>query len=371
MALSAAAHHSYDKVAAGAKYDGLRAHMTDRAGEAAHRAPRRQRTRAAGEAVIFELFDEDTAGLRPGVLAEPRPQERVQRHTMEHIVDFVCCAPMMQILDAPVPQTLEQLPDVLQFFGTLLTDSEQVIEVPKILLEDVPMRAVLRDPQLAEQLVEVPTIVSYSWLQLHMEQNVDIPVPGRGGRSSGLQGFLPGQGSTALLSSGERISERTVEQTVDPPGGGLQDFRPGLSSSSSYFPAGVSEALDEPGPGVFRTFPKLKKVRSRVRTRLRECPLVLAHPRRLLSSVWSRMNMGTTSGTRTLGRSAGSWKRAPILAGGGEMASTSTLATTDFGNVVVGPGSWWRRLCLGAAGQLWRLLEEFPVLRGRCRAVRT
>ena len=124
MALSAAAHHSYDKVAAGVTHNGPRAQMTDRAGEAAHRAPRRQRTRAAGEAVIFELFDEDTAGLRPGVLAEPRPQERVQRHTMEHIVDFVCCAPMVQILDAPVPQTLEQLPDVLQFFGTLTTDSE-------------------------------------------------------------------------------------------------------------------------------------------------------------------------------------------------------------------------------------------------------
>ena len=80
MALSAAAHHSYDKVAAGAKYDGLRAQKTDRAGEAAHRAPRRLRTRAAGDAVFFELFDEDTAGVRPGVLAEPRPQERV--HTL-------------------------------------------------------------------------------------------------------------------------------------------------------------------------------------------------------------------------------------------------------------------------------------------------
>ena len=113
MALSAAAHHSFDKVAAGERNDGLRAQTTDRAGEAAHRAPRRQK-KAAGEAVIFELFDEDTAGLRPGVLAEPRPQERVQRHTMEHIVDFVCCAPMVQILDAPVPQTLEQLPDVLR-----------------------------------------------------------------------------------------------------------------------------------------------------------------------------------------------------------------------------------------------------------------
>ena len=53
------------------------------------------------------------------------------------------------------------------------------------------------------------------------------------------------------------------------------------------------------------------------------------------------------------------------------MASTSTLATTDCGDVVVGLGSWWCRLCFGAAGQLWRLLEEFPVLRGRCRAVRT
>ena len=100
MALSATAHHSYDKVAAGAKYDGLRAQTTDRAGEAANKAPRRQKSKAAEEAVFFELFDEDTAGLRPGVLVEPRPQERVQRHTMEHLVDYVCSAPTVQILDA-------------------------------------------------------------------------------------------------------------------------------------------------------------------------------------------------------------------------------------------------------------------------------
>ena len=158
MALSAAAHHSFDKVAAGAKYDGLRAQMTDRAGEAAHRAPRRQKSKAAGDAVFFELFDEDTAGVRPGYLAEPRPQEQVQRHTMEHISDLARVAPMVQILDAPVPQAVEQLPDVLRFFDSLSTVPEQVIEVPKILPEDVPFRAVLRDPQLAEQLVEVPTI---------------------------------------------------------------------------------------------------------------------------------------------------------------------------------------------------------------------
>ena len=41
----------------------------------------------------------------------------------------------------------------------------------------------------------------------------------------------------------------------------------------------------------------------------------------------------------------------------------STLATTDDGDVVVGLGAWWCRLCLGAAGQLWRLLEESPGLR--------
>ena len=181
------------------KYDGLRAQTTDRAGEAAHQAPRRHRTRAAGEAVFFELFDEDTAGMRPGVLAEPRPQERVQRHTMEHIVDFVCSAPTVQILDAPVPQTVEQLPDVLRFFDRLSTFPEQVIEVPKIISEDVPMRAVLRATQLAEQLVEVPTIISYPMIALlhallaqrTVEQNVDIPADGGGGTGGGLPGFLP------------------------------------------------------------------------------------------------------------------------------------------------------------------------------------
>ena len=156
MALSAAAHHSYDKVAAGVTHDGLRAQTTDRAGEAAHRAPRRQRTRAAGEAGIFELFDEDTAGLRPGVLAEPRPQERVQRHTMEHIVDYVCCAPLVQTLDAPVPQTVDKLHDVLKLFDNSVP--EQVIDVPKISQDAIPQRTVLCEPQLAEQLVEVPTV---------------------------------------------------------------------------------------------------------------------------------------------------------------------------------------------------------------------
>ena len=40
--------------------------------------------------------------------------------------------------------------------------------MPKILSDDVPMRTLVRQPQLAEQLVEVPTIVSWSLLQLIM-----------------------------------------------------------------------------------------------------------------------------------------------------------------------------------------------------------
>ena len=82
----------------------------------------------------------------------------------------------VQFLDAPVTQMVEQLPDVMRFFDFLLPVPEQVIEVPKILLDDVPMRTVVRDTQLVEKLVEVPTIVSWSMLQQIMEQNVLVVV---------------------------------------------------------------------------------------------------------------------------------------------------------------------------------------------------
>ena len=111
--------------------------------------------------------------------------------------------------------------------------------------------AVLRDTQLAEQLVEVPTIVSWSLLQLIVEQNVDIPVPGRGGRTPGLRGFPRGQSSTAPLSSEERIFERIVEQIVDLPGGGFQEFRPGQVSQRL-----LRFLLDTLVKGFFALFPK-------------------------------------------------------------------------------------------------------------------
>ena len=152
---------------------------------------------------------------------------------------------------------VEQLVD---FFKDLDVEvPAQVIEVPKISQDIIPQRSVDLVLQMVEQLVEVPTIVSYSSLQRTAEHRVDIPVAGRGGRISGLQGFLPGQSSTMPQFSMKRISARTVEQIVRFPGEGLQDFRPGQSSptsSSFHSPAGSDDDANEPGDGFFRTFPQ-------------------------------------------------------------------------------------------------------------------
>ena len=92
--------------------------------------------------------------------------------------------------------------------------STAAIAVPKISHDRTQQRLIdtLRQPQTAEQLVEVPTIESYSSLQGMMEQNADIPVPpGRGGWAGqgGQQGYSQGQADfagdehpQAFLSSG-------------------------------------------------------------------------------------------------------------------------------------------------------------------------
>ena len=183
-----------------------------------------------------------------------------------------------------MPQMGEQLPDVLQFFASLLPGvAEQVIEVPKIFLDTTPQRLGdhLRQPQMVEQLVHVPTAASYPSLQQRTAvQIVDFPVPGRAGgglqsppgqgstalceaefvdtpvplglweESGGLQSFLPVQDSTAFCGADY------IEQIVDiPVRGGLQGFLPGRASSSSR-----SRLVDEAEEwGVLRTFPPGKK----------------------------------------------------------------------------------------------------------------
>ena len=208
MKLAAATHHSSAKGGwQGATHDALRGQMTASSG-----------------------------GRRPGVLKEPEPAnvvERVQRHILEQTVS----APGLQILDAPVSQTVDQLVTALSHVDSFVP--EQVIEVPKIPLPPCRPRTALREPQTAEQLVEVPTVVSWSML---------IPVP-RGSGGQRLQDSLPVQSPAA----------QPVEQLVDIySGGGLQGLRPGQGSTA--FPGGSSQRtaaqiVDIPVPArVSRSF---------------------------------------------------------------------------------------------------------------------
>ena len=86
----------------------------------------------------------------------------------------------VQVLDAPVPQMGEE--QVVEFFQKFdaLVGAEPVIKVPKLSLKKARRRMgdSLRPPQAAEQLVEVPTVLSYSSLLLRSaEQITHIPVP--------------------------------------------------------------------------------------------------------------------------------------------------------------------------------------------------
>ena len=90
------------------------------------------------------------------------------------------------------------------FAAHLLVVAEQAIDVPKFSHDRTPQRLgdCLRQPQMADQLVDVPTVVSYSSLQQRSaEQIVDIPVPGCAGGEGrgGLQSLLPVQNSAAFF----------------------------------------------------------------------------------------------------------------------------------------------------------------------------
>ena len=170
------------------------------------------------------------------MLLEPQgPQAGVQRHTAVHIVDIL---PYVQILDVPVPQLGEELVDFMQKLDTLTP--EQFIEVPQLSHDSIPQRSALRRPQMAEQLVEVPTVLSYALLQQHAaEQIIDIPVPGSGGGGGGgLQGFSSGQNSTARLV--EQNNDIQVRRCRRRSQGGLPGSHPGQGST-----AGVSEQIDD------------------------------------------------------------------------------------------------------------------------------
>ena len=156
---------------------------------------------------------------------------------MEQLADVV---PMVQVLDFPVvleggAQEGYQLVAVLKAFDFPVP--EQVIKVTKKSKSSrrcfVPeFRFVPMEHQTAEQLVEVPTVVSFSSLQRTAEQSIDIPGTGRRrGGGGGLQGLHPGHSSTA--SAGEQIVDIPVPRGRGGLGGGsLQRFSPGQGATA-------------------------------------------------------------------------------------------------------------------------------------------
>ena len=216
------------------------------------------RTTPPPQPELFSLEEEPGGGL-PAPLSEVAGrQDKVVRHVLE---DLGSVCPVVQILDLPVPHRMDHLAELLvleedvldagRLVDRFLQVPELVIEVPKISLDVIPLRTLVPEPQLAELLVEVPTIVSFSSLQRTIEQTVDIPVPQGGGGRVGvrsLQGF-PGQSSTACC--GADFPAAAAEQNVDiPVPRGDRTLHP--ASTSSVLPVTASQ-------GVFRTFPQNKK----------------------------------------------------------------------------------------------------------------
>ena len=194
MELAAALHHSSFRGAGPETYDAPRSQMTANSRE---------------DSVCLGLFDEYTEGARPDRLVGVRAQEQDQRRTVEQICD---CTLIVPSLEVPVPQMANQLLEVCRQIDTPIP--EQVIEVPKISSSRHSHRRRVRfAEQTAEQVVEVPTIISYSSLRGIVEQNVDIPAP-RGRGRVGL-GLHPGQSSTAFSGADHRSG--TAEQIVDIP----------------------------------------------------------------------------------------------------------------------------------------------------------
>ena len=151
MALAAALHHSRD--VGPVTYNALRSQKIARAWEEEEHEMHfaTGQTTPPPRAAAAEYYPLTpgaeaggvlAAGGRPSPLVKLRPQERDLRRTVVQIVDAV---PLVPLLDDPVPQMVEQLQNLVQFFAALSPVPEQVIAVPKILPHEVPPRRLCRD----------------------------------------------------------------------------------------------------------------------------------------------------------------------------------------------------------------------------------
>ena len=126
---------------------------------------------------------------RPPPLVDVRPSSCAQRHIMEDLGEL---APSVQLLDLPVPQMVENVTDTLLRILDFPI-AEQVIAVPTVSCASCPSRSRVPGPQSADQLVEVPTVLTPTRIALQIaEQIVDTPVP-----RAHDHGSLPGQSSSS------------------------------------------------------------------------------------------------------------------------------------------------------------------------------
>ena len=150
--------------------------------QGAHRARRGARTQPPGPGEGKRVTRRSTrprsgrlplpkSGAPLGSVTDPRPQERVQRHIVAHLADL---APMVQIVDVPVPQKGNELADFLKLVDKQ-TPVEQVVAVPKISNDSIQPRLVLRRSQMAEQLAEVPTEPGYATTTTTIIQSGEAP----------------------------------------------------------------------------------------------------------------------------------------------------------------------------------------------------
>ena len=134
-------------------------------GHEEHNALRRQKP--PPPQAFFRLYDEEDAEgwVRPGVLAEPRPQER---HKVEHIVLRALCShgAKSRCTCAADGGTSCRTSCISSARSHLILN--RLFEVPMILPDDVPMRTAVRDTQLAEQRAEVFKVLSQYRIQQQM-----------------------------------------------------------------------------------------------------------------------------------------------------------------------------------------------------------
>ena len=152
---------------------------------------------------------------RPSPLVEVRPSERAQRHAVEGLGEF---APMVQILDAPVPQMVDYVAEALRLLDRPIV--EQVIAVPTVSCSSCPSRSRVPEPQSADQLVEVPTVLTPARIAVQSaEQIVGTSAPrGR------VRGFLSGQSSRGKAGFAGEDAPRgssSLPRASEPRPGGL------------------------------------------------------------------------------------------------------------------------------------------------------